>query len=251
MKRYTYITSHYISFIAMQPIFLFLIAIVFTGCGPIYYVPNTQNVPIMKEKGQMNLSLGFNGSEYTDGFELQGAYGLSDSWALQLNTDWVNSSEDSSSGSGNFVEIGGGYYKSLTKSVVFETYGLLGYGSIDYKDYFIDNSNISANFYRVGIQPSISFVGKYFNTSLSSRLATINYTNVSGTSIYDINYLTANNSFWLLEPALTLQGGSKNIKLQLQFQLSYNLTVPDFSQDYSLISLGLKVNLDTKKEKAN
>jgi hypothetical protein len=51
----------------------------------------------------------------------------------------------------------------------------------------------------------------------------------------------------LAEPALTLQAGFEDVKLQLQFQYSYNLTNPDFVQDYSLVSLGLKVNLSPKK----
>ena len=62
----------------------------------------------------------------------------------------------------------------------------------------------------------------------------------------DVDYLKANNSHWLIEPALTLQAGSENVKLQLQFQISENLTDSYFSQDYSLVSLGLKVNFTGK-----
>lgn len=243
------IVSRNVSFISVQPVLLFFIAVFFTGCGPIYYAPNTQNVPIMKEKGQINLSMGLNATEYTDGFELQGAYGLTNRWALLLNADWVDSSEFGSSGSGNIVEIGGGYYKSLSPSFVFETYGLVGQGSLEYHDNSIENNGINANFYRIGVQPSISFSKKYFSTSLSSRLATIRYTRVHGNLIYDVDYLKTHDSQWLLEPALTFQGGLENIKLQLQFQLSYNLTDPDFIQDYTLISLGLKINLVPKKVK--
>ena len=246
MKTDTRITLHYFSLAANHKIFLFLITILFYGCSPIYYVPNTQNVPIMKAKGQTNLFLGLNESENTDAFEFQGAYGFTEKWALQLNTDWVKSSEDNSISSGTFFEIGGGYYKSISKSFVFESYGLVGYGSFDYQDNSIDNSDISANLYKIGVQPSISFSGKYFNASLSSRLATINYNNVSGSLLNEVYYLQNNKSFWLIEPALTVQGGFENIKLQLQLQASYNLTSPDFSQDYSLVSLGLKVNWNSK-----
>ncbi len=231
---------------AMKNIALLLICIAFTGCGAVYYVPNTQNVPVMKEKGQTNLSIGFNASESTEGFELQGAYGLTDKIALQINTDWANSSDDSSKGSGHLIEFGAGYYKNLSKHFVFETYGLLGFGSLKYEDNFESPQEISANFFRIGVQPSISFSSKYFIASLSGRLANLNYNSVSG-NYYDVDYLKANNSFWLLEPALTLQAGSENVKLQLQIQISENLTDSYFSQDYSLFSLGLKVNLNPKK----
>jgi hypothetical protein len=241
--------SHHISFIVVKSFLLFVIGILFSSCSPTYYVPNTQNVPVMKAKGQTNLSLGINASEYTDGFEFQGAYAITDKWALQLNADWVKSSDDTSAGSGNFLEIGGGYYKSVSKYFVFETYGLMGFGSMEYTDDSNNNLGIEAKFYKIGVQPSISFSGKYFIASLSSRLANLNYTKVSGSLFEDVDYLNDNNSFWLAEPALTLQGGFENIKIQLQFQMSYNLTDPNFKQDFNLISLGLKANLNTKKQK--
>lgn len=230
----------------MKNVAILLICVTFAGCGPVYYVPNTQNVPVMKEKGQTNLSLGINTSESTDGFEFQGAYGLTDKIALQLNFDRVKSTDDTSKGSGNFVEFGPGYYKNLSKHFVFETYGLLGFGSLKYEENYNEPSEIKANFFRVGVQPSISFTTKYFIASLSGRIANLNYNSVSG-NYYDVDYLKANNSHWLIEPALTVQGGSENVKLQLQFQLSENLTDTYFSQDYSLLSLGLKVNLNPGK----
>ncbi|MBW4362598.1 hypothetical protein [Flavobacterium taihuense] len=226
---------------------LFLIFATLTGCGPVYYVPNTQNVPVMKNKGQTNLSLGLNVSESTDGFELQGAYGLTDKITIQLNTDWVKSSDDASNGSGNFVELGIGYYKKISNSFVFETYGLLGYGSMKYSENYDYLQEIKANFFRLGLQPCISFSSKYFIASLSGRFANINYNSISG-NYYEVDYLKTNNSYWLVEPALTVQAGFENIKLQIQFQLSDNLTNSNFSQDYSLFSVGLKVNLNSKKK---
>jgi hypothetical protein len=200
----------------------------------------------MKEKGQTNITIGINSSESTDGFELQGAYGLSDKIALQLNTDWVSSPDGSSSGSGHLIELGAGYYKNLSKHFVFETYGLVGFGSLKYEDNHTSHQEINANFFRIGVQPSISFSSKYFVASLSGRLANLNYNSVSGNHI-DVDYLKANNSYWLIEPALTLQGGLKNIKIQLQYQISENMTDHYFSQDYGLFSLGLKVNLNPGK----
>lgn len=230
----------------MKNLIILLIGLAFVGCGPVYYVPNTQNVPVIKEKGQTNLSFGINTSESTDGFEFQGAYGLTNKIALQLNFDRVKSTDDISNGSGNFMEFGTGYYKNLSKHFVFETYGLLGFGHLKYEEDYNSIEEIKANFFRVGLQPSISFSSKYFIASLSGRIANLNYNSVSG-NYYDVDYLKTNNSHWLIEPALTVQAGSENVKLQLQFQLSENLTDPYFSQDYSLLSLGLKVNINPKR----
>lgn len=227
----------------MKNVTLLLIFATLTGCSPIYYVPNTQNVPVIKEKGQTNVSIGLNSSESTDGFELQGAYGLTDKIALQFNTDWVKSNEGDSNGSGSIVEFGPGYYKKLSEHVVFETYGLFGFGGLKYEENSGNFQNINAKFFRVGLQPSISFSSKYFIASLSTRLAHLKYNSVSG-NYYDVDYLKANNSFWLIEPALTLQAGSEDVKLFVQLQFSDNLTDPYFMQDDTLISLGLKFNIN-------
>ena len=231
----------------MKNLILLLICATLNGCGAVYYVPNTQNVPVMKEKGQTNLSIGLNSSESVDGFEFQGAYGLTDKIALQLNGDWVSSSDGESSGAGHIIELGAGYYKNLSKNFVFETYGLIGFGGMKYDDNYNTPQEVKANFIGIGLQPSVSFTSKYFIASLSGRLANLKYNNISGNLINDVDYLKANNSFWLAEPALTLQAGFEDVKLQLQFQYSYNLTNPDFIQDYSLVSLGLKINLNPKK----
>ncbi len=230
---------------AMKNIILLLICATLTGCGAVYYVPNTQNVPVMKENGQINLSVGINNSESTHGFELQGAYGLTDNIALQLNTDWVNSSEESSKGSGHLIELGAGYYKNLSKRFVFETYGLMGFGGLKYEDNYSSPQEINANFFRIGVQPSISFSSKYFIASLSGRLVNLKYNSVVG-NYFDVDNLKTNNSYWLIEPALTVQAGSENVKLQLQLQLSDNLTDPLFMQDYVLFSIGLKFNFNPK-----
>ncbi|HTG66361.1 MAG TPA: hypothetical protein VL859_08310, partial [Flavobacterium sp.] len=55
---------------------LFIITILTLGCGPEYYVPNSQNIPIMKSKGQTNLGIGLNESDYTHGFEIQAAHAI-------------------------------------------------------------------------------------------------------------------------------------------------------------------------------
>lgn len=254
----------------MKIITILLVCLSVSGCFPLYYAPNTQNIPVMKEKGQTNVSIGINATEFTNGFELQGAYGLTDKIALQLNVDWVNSAdewENNSSGKGNIIEFGAGYYKKISKSFVFETYGLIAFGKTQYEQTAEGTGEygyIQTHFTRFGAQPSISFSSKYFNASLSTRFANVNYNNISGNYPFyssdenyvystEADYLKANNSQWLAEPAITLQGGLENVKLQLQYTLSYNLGDQYFYENYQewdMISLGLKVQFPTKNNTA-
>lgn len=231
---------------------LFIITILTLGCGPEYYVPNSQNIPIMKSKGQTNLGIGYNESEYTRGFELQTAHAITNHLALQLNGDWVNSKNDTSNdykATGRMLEVGAGYFKDIASNFTFETYGLLAFGKIELENNKSGTDNLSAKFNRVGIQPSLSYSRKHFSTSLSSRIVHLKYKDISGSSNnFDPDYLKTNNAYWLLEPALTIQVGSENLKFQLQYVYSYNLTNPSFEQERDIISLGIKLKIDPVKQ---
>ena len=65
----------------LKIIIIILAVTVITSCSPKYYVPNTQNVPLISERGETNLTLSGNGNQV----EFQGAYGVSDNIALQAN----------------------------------------------------------------------------------------------------------------------------------------------------------------------
>ena len=51
-----------------------------SGCQPNYYIPNTQNVPLLTSKGETNLTLSGNNNFYfayhKDWFAVPTAYGL-------------------------------------------------------------------------------------------------------------------------------------------------------------------------------
>ena len=70
----------------MKNLLILLLGITIVSCGPKYYTPNTQNVPLITEKGETNISFLLNASEgNVGGTELQGAYGLTSNIALQSN----------------------------------------------------------------------------------------------------------------------------------------------------------------------
>lgn len=238
---------------------LFFITILTLGCGPEYYVPNSQNIPIMKSKGQTNLGIGYNESEYTRGFELQTAHAITNHIALQFNGDWVKNGKkgylgdasDDLKTTGRMLEVGAGYFKDIAPNFTFETYGLLGFGKIELENNTSGTNNFSVKFNRVGIQPSLSYSRKRFSTSLSSRIVHLKYKDISANGNlegFDPNHLKTNNAYWLLEPALTIQVGSENLKFQLQYVYSHNLTNPSFEQEPDIISLGIKLRIDPIKQ---
>lgn len=223
-----------------------------SACNPKFYTPNTQNVPLISEKGETNLTLAGNGNQV----EFQGAYGVSKNIAIQANAGLFIPSDldDGNGGSGQFFELGAGYFEKINEIWVFETYGILGFGSFENHLPSTTPENpqtkgdISANIFRIGVQPNFGYKSKHFSAAVSSRFVNLSYSNVTGDLIFDgenqIGYLKDNSSHFLIEPALTLRGGFEKVKLQVQFGYSWNLTNSDFRQDNSLMTIGLNFNFN-------
>lgn len=220
------------------------------SCNPKLYSPNTQNVPLISEKGQTNLTLSGNGNQV----EFQGAYGIAENIAIQANGGLFIPSDlsNGNGGSGKFVEVGAGYFKPISDIWVFETYGVIGIGS--FENHFPTtqsiapetDGDISANILRVGIQPNFGYVSKHFSAAVSSRFVNVSYNKIEGDLIYQGDnlpqYLDENSSNFLIEPALTLKAGFEKIKLQLQYGYSLNLSNSSFRQDKSYLTVGLNFN---------
>lgn len=234
--------------------FTFFSLCVFYSCHPIYYIPNSHNVPLISEKKEANISL----MGDPDRVELQAAYGLTESFAIQANTALYipKDDENGSGGSGNLFEVGAGYFTKVATqghvSAVFEVYGLMGYGSVENhfpSDDPQNNSfdNISANFWRIGIQPNFGLKSKYLSIAISTRLVNLRYNNIKGNLVHEniiqTDYLNDNRSLFLVEPALTLRVGLKKFKIHGQLGASQNLTNTQFHQYDLYYTLGLNYNI--------
>ncbi|MDD4148788.1 MAG: hypothetical protein PHE33_02050 [Bacteroidales bacterium] len=233
---------------------LIFLVIVFgvASCSPKFYTPNTQNVPLITEKGETNLTLSGNANQV----EFQGAYGITKNIAVKANGGLFIPSDldNGDGGSGKFIELGGGYFKPITENWIFEAYGIFGFGSFENhlvsttNDHPLTNGDITANILRIGVQPNFGFKSKYFSAAVSSRIVNLSYSKIKGDLIFDDinqqNYLKDNSSNFLIEPALTIRGGFEKIKLQVQYGYSLNLSNRDFKQDNTFLTVGLNFNFN-------
>lgn len=220
-----------------------------TSCSPKYYEGNTQNVPLLSEQGEIDLTVSGN----TGKVEFQGAYGITNHLGVVANGGvYIPTNLDNGNGgSGKFGELGLGYFTKIQESEnwIFETYGLVGFGTMEnhlpstVQDYPTTKGNISANLLRIGVQPNIGYKSEYFTVALSSRFVHLSYDKIAGDLVFEnerqVDYLRDHNSHFLIEPALTIKGGLERIKLQLQYGYSFNLTDFDFRQEKPFLSLGL------------
>jgi hypothetical protein len=232
------------------------VAVLFASCSPKYYSPNTQNVPGISEKDQFSGFLGGSTNQY----EVQAAYGVSNNLGVQLNAGMFlpKDLDNGNGGSGKFGELGAGYFTKVGENFVFETYVLGGLGNVEnHLPSTIDSAKtttgkINAGLTRFSVQPAFAWVTANLSIILSTRVSSINYSNIEGSLIYQnedqVKYLNNNKSMMLAEPALTVRAGSRGIQFQAQFGSSMNLTNSEFLQEKSWLTFGVNFRLQNDND---
>ena len=107
---------------------VFFVLLISQSCRPLY-VPNIHNVPLLKEKKDVSITLSPN--------DLQGAYAVSDNIGIMLNLyrNNVNQAFDFEEDvSRSFCDFGVGYFKEFGKFGVFEIYGGYGIGGLKFEE---------------------------------------------------------------------------------------------------------------------
>ena len=218
-----------------------------TACNPIYYSPATQNVPLLAGRGSLAGALAAGEAR----FEGQAAFAVTSSLGVQLNAGKYDPDdlENGDGGSGSYLEAGVGWFGQRGQRIRWEVYGLLGTG--DFENHRPSSvagnpgttGNIEAKVLRVAVQPAVGMVWPYFEFAASTRLASVKYSDVEGSFRFQgadqVARLRENDSYTLIEPALTVRGGLPRVKLQLQLARSVNLTESDFQQDDGLLTVGI------------
>lgn len=254
----------------MRTVFFLLLTSILLGSCATLYTPSAQNVPLISSKGESSITLTGDG-QVEDGAQLdfQVAYGLTDKIALASNVTWVNQadryvSNDVMQGGYFFLgQAGAGYFKQIKQHYVFETYGLIGLGEVENRQFQnpdpsdLDATFITSNLIKAGIQPNIGYKRKYWSIAISSGFYYLRYFNIEGDLILDDTnynaYLATNSTHLLIEPSLTVKAGFKNIQLQCQSVASINVFTLDFPQRNDLVTFGISWNFNPwmKKQKAN
>lgn len=234
-------------------LFLFLC----TSCTHYYYVPASKNVPLFKEKNEYRATLTAASANYMKGNEVQAAYSITNRVAVMANYLYMDggSRETDNWGRGEYFESAVGYYKPFRKKGVFEVFAGMGVGDqhhqyerssvsfLGVSKYNIGNSDLS--FTKVFIQPSIGMSSKVVDMAFTAGFSRLNFHKVrNGINEDELEYqdvmdISNHRTSYLLENAITLRGGWKYLKLQLQYQTSTNLSSPKLKFEEGLGSIGL------------
>jgi len=236
--------------IAIALILSFLVS----GCVSTY-MPNTPNVPMFTQKGELSA-----GGHVTlkGNITFNTAYAVSDHFAVMLNGSMLNSERRKADFRHNLIEAGGGYFTTFgqNQNRVLEIYGGFGGGSSDRTiknkledvtpDYQRREADFSKYFLQVNFsskkKKSLRLLNREFPLNYGTALRA-SYLNMSEHKLNGINQPLEDNIF--LEPIfytrLTL---TPSVQLQYTSGTTIGLKNRDaLTAAYSVFSAGFVINV--------
>lgn len=223
----------------------------FNSCTTQMYVSNTVNAPLLKERGEVQLTATSN--------DLQAAVAVAKNVGIMANGYYKNyTASNNYKHDGMLGEAAVGYFTPLLDNhFVFETYVGGGAGRVHKQEQFTDQNDnkymasFNAKAAKVFIQPDIGYKSRFFDLVASSRFSFVKYNSFTQSNYTQQqlaeDYLDNNNLtgplFMFAEPALTVRGGYKFIKLQFQYGLTINMTANQIRQSNNFSSLGLVIDI--------
>lgn len=235
----------------IQILVIATVIISFSSCSTTMYTTNTVNVPLLKEKGEVKINIDQN--------DLQAAVAVTDHVGIMANGYYKNyNGGNNYNHFGGMGELGIGYLLNSEKSnLVMETYVGAGVGKIHKQEQFTNTANntymanFDANAAKGFIQTNLGYRTKYFDVALTPKFSFVKYANFNSTNYsqakLEEDYLDGNRLtspvYVFAEPAITIRGGYKFIKLQAQYGLTINLGPNNIRHSPDFASLGLVIDL--------
>ena len=218
-------------------IFLLPCLISLFSCRTVY-APNALNVPLLQEKGEFKASLATN--------NLQLATAVTDHIGISANgyLNTYTSDDKNFRNHGKGAELGIGYFGQTAHRISYEAYGGAGFYNVKIKE---DNNlkTFNANAVKYFVQPAIGWVNPFFEIAGSPRLSIIKYAepDIKGYNENEqiANYFNILNDkvHAFIEPTLTIRGGYRFIKIQVQYGHSFKLSKNHINYDENVGSIGL------------
>ena len=227
----------------MKTILLYAATILLlTGCSRYYYAPNMHNVPLFKDKGEARLAGGVSSGDEISSVEVQAAYSFTDHIGVMANYFNTNGGGGNNTGKGSLFEGAVGYFGPIKGDFRYEVF--VGYGRGKVTSYYDANGTSKLGIDKVFIQPAIGYTRNFLDVAVSAKVATSNFfvkdvDTSNATAMNDMRFIRDNHHSYLFEPALTVRGGWKYAKLQLQYGYSFNLTNPNFKQEKYNLGIAL------------
>lgn len=261
---------------------LVLIASCLASCySPRYvYGPSTQNIPLLQEKNDFEVSANYGGSlnvfqsyhNYNRGLDLHGAYALSDHFALMVNKNfrWERNGnpgthpKDSSNlfYKRNFTEIAAGYYTGLGRKTgtQFQVFAGAAFGKSKLSDQSILNGILLNKFFndnvtKLFIQPAlIGNISDNFAIAFSTRFTNVSFSNIQTdytseeVNKFQLDSLSHFNMlFW--EPAINITFGFPDVPVKFRYQMGFAILTGGHFYWHRNTNVGIGIVYDFRSSK--
>lgn len=224
--------------------------IAMSSCSTTLYTTNAVNAPLLKERGEVKINVTQN--------DLQAAVAVADHIGIMANGYYQNyQSSNNYRHNGAMGEVGIGYLLNSPSHLVMETFVGAGLGMVHKQEQFNGAGNstymasFDANAAKGFVQSNLGYRSKYFDVALTPKFSFVKYSDFSQSNYTDEqlrnDYL--NNGrltdplFVFAEPAITVRGGYKFIKLQAQYGVTLNLGGQSIRRAPDFASLGLVIDI--------
>lgn len=221
-----------------------------SSCSTTMYTTNAVNAPLLKEKGEVKINVTQN--------DLQAAVAVTDHIGIMANGFYENYKGDNNyKHNGAMGELGIGYLLNSENHLVMETFVGAGLGKVHKQEQFNANTptaymaSFNANAAKAFVQSNLGYRSKFFDVALTPKFSFVKYSNFSQTNYtqdqlkddyLDNNRLT-NPLYVFAEPAITVRGGYKFIKLQAQYGVTLNLGGQSIRRSPDFASLGIVIDI--------
>ncbi len=223
------------------------------SCNRYYYKPNGVNVPLFTAAKEAHLSASMTPDHaFTD---VQASYSPINHLGIIGNfSTFSYKAVDADVPSGNvdarahLAELGAGYYYATGNKVklAYDFYAGAGGGSM--------KSDVNMNFFRAFVQPSAGIRTPWFEVAISYRMSGIRYYKLN-TNGHDSTYLQQHNlvyrnrridntNYVFAEPAFTIRGGYKFIKMQTQYVIANAVSNVPWQYYNGLFNFGISFELE-------
>jgi hypothetical protein len=264
----------YLMLLRKLPVAGVLLLAVVAGCDTThsyYFQPNHQ-VPLFKKKNEFAGTATLNRGRYSKGFRFNAAYSLTDHIALGVNqlshkekktemvnglklVDWEGSTIDGSVSyfhdfrEAGILEIagGGGFSRQSHVYTLYEDEFNAGILFPVYSSTVSSIGNADLKHKKVFIQPTYGYSFPMLDVAVSARLAYLFFGEAN-------NNVTSNTNEWRdvdrisgssclsIEPCLTVRGGWKFVKMQMQFGIAAQQSI-SMTYDRTFFNIGVHFTL--------
>lgn len=247
----------------------------FYCCTPVYYIPQSANIPLLTKKGQANIGA----SSSLTSFSGNTAYAFTNNISAQINisktkykvpTDFIFSSSDYTIKYSQ-LNAGLGFTHKLSNKLIAETY-LIGCKGIFQNNYLSDGNffdihfediygvsskivsqELAGKFYALKLQNSIAYTHSFFTLIATVTINKLQYFNVVGDLTFygrkQTDYIHQYPTYYFLEPSLTGRFSSDAYHFQFQYLYSACLTNQNFMRVRNVFSASIYKTLNLKRNK--